>query len=701
MAAEPKRSFVWGAGGSVKTPEEIAADRAAANKLLAAGMDYSPVGHWSQGLARVAQALLGGYEGYLADEATRGVQKERAAFDDLVSRGVGGGLAGDGGTAAAALTGASQGTAPVKIGQSQTEFVNAITPTALEVSRQTGIDPRIIISQAALESAWGKSAPGNNLFGIKSHGLPGGNTLATTEVINGQPVRTTDSFRAYGSPEESVRGYGQFMLDNPRYRELRAAQGLDAQIAALGRSGYATDPNYAAKIAQIARALPGFAAAAAGPDPQAAPAPAGVTGVPAASDPLAPAAAAAAMAGQPFNPEPLATQATALGGAPAGPAPAVAAIAQAMTGQAQSAPTAGAMWGGANERPLPAPTAAGMAAVQGGGAQTAPAAPSAPAAANPMATPYMRGLAAAMNNPRLTEQQRATAKMLWQNEMQRNDPMRQLQIENLRGQIAQRANPPEPDTVRALRARAEAAGLQPGTPQYQQFMLGGGKADGGVEYGLSPIYGTDASGNPVIGTLGKDGSFKAIDTGGVKIQTGVEKIDLGTQWGMLDKRSGNIVGYAPKDIAGAEKAKVIGEAEGKAAASARSDIQAGQNALDLLDKIEKHPYLERGTGLSSLLNVIPGTGGYDFSNIVEQAKSGAFLSAIQQMRGMGSLSNAEGQTATAAVNRMNTATSMEAFLDAVRDYRKIITQGMERARGHVASPSGSKVDDLLKKYGGS
>jgi hypothetical protein len=129
-------------------------------------------------------------------------------------------------------------------------------PAATAAAEQTGIDPRIIVAQAALESGWGRSAPGNNFFGIKSHGQDGGQTLSTTEVIDGQTVRINDSFRTYGSPEESVQGYADFIRQNPRYRAVMEAEGLEAQVAALGASGYATDPDYAAKIMQIASSLP-------------------------------------------------------------------------------------------------------------------------------------------------------------------------------------------------------------------------------------------------------------------------------------------------------------------------------------------------------------------------------------------------------------------------------------------------------------
>ncbi|MFG1340367.1 hypothetical protein [Xanthobacter autotrophicus] len=68
QALEP---FVWGSGGAQLTPEEIARRREIAQALAAKGMDFSPVGHWTQGLARVAQGLVGGLEERRADEASK------------------------------------------------------------------------------------------------------------------------------------------------------------------------------------------------------------------------------------------------------------------------------------------------------------------------------------------------------------------------------------------------------------------------------------------------------------------------------------------------------------------------------------------------------------------------------------------------------------------------------------------------------
>ncbi|MDR9813114.1 hypothetical protein [Rhizobium hidalgonense] len=214
-----------------------------------------------------------------------------------------------------------------------------------------------------------------------------------------------------------------------------------------------------------------------------------------------------------------------------------------------------------------------------------------------------------------------------------------------------------------------------------------GMAADPAEYGLNPIYGTDADGNTVIGQVDKSGNFHQVDTRGFKPVGTTHNLNLGTTYQTQD-RAGNVVATAPIDIAGKNSQEEIGTATGKAIAAAPGDLQAGQNALDTITSLRTDPYKARGTGFSSIGNVIPGTGGYDFSNKVDQAKSGAFLTAIQQMRGLGSLSNAEGGAATAAVNRMNTATSEDEFNSALDDYEKIVRQGMARAQARIQQGGG-------------
>lgn len=132
------------------------------------------------------------------------------------------------------------------------DFYNQMWPLAVNASARTGISPEIIFAQGALESSWGRSAPNNNYFGIKG---PGGNQT-TREFINGQWITIKDSFKGYSSMADSVQGWVDFITGNKRYKTLLNSQGTDAQLAALQKSGYATDPNYSSKLQSIIKGLP-------------------------------------------------------------------------------------------------------------------------------------------------------------------------------------------------------------------------------------------------------------------------------------------------------------------------------------------------------------------------------------------------------------------------------------------------------------
>lgn len=173
----------------------------------------------------------------------------------------------------------------------------------------------------------------------------------------------------------------------------------------------------------------------------------------------------------------------------------------------------------------------------------------------------------------------------------------------------------------------------------------------------------------------------------IAMKRGEKFLDAGTQF--VNPRTGEIV---TKDLAGAERDKEVGTAQGKQAAAASGDVAAADNALYMVESLRKDPNRERGTGVSSLFNWVPGTSGRDFQAKVDQTTSGAFLSAIQQLRGMGALSNAEGQTATAAVTRMSTSLSEEGFLEALNDYERIVKKGRAAAMSRMDGGSNAASD---------
>jgi hypothetical protein len=80
---QPAAPFVWGSGGERLSPADVAKKRQIAQAMMQEGSSYAPVQHWTQGLARVAQALAGGLEERRANEAeTEG----RAHFKDQLAQ---------------------------------------------------------------------------------------------------------------------------------------------------------------------------------------------------------------------------------------------------------------------------------------------------------------------------------------------------------------------------------------------------------------------------------------------------------------------------------------------------------------------------------------------------------------------------------------------------------------------------------------
>jgi peptidoglycan hydrolase FlgJ len=149
------------------------------------------------------------------------------------------------------------------IAHTPAEFVNHVMPSIRRAAAGLGVDPSAMLAQAALETGWGQRMPRNadgspshNLFGIKAGEEWGGAraTADTIEVVNGVASPRRTNFRAYGSIEESVNDFASLLKNSPRYRDVIAAgRDATAYAASMGKSGYATDPDYGNKLNQILR----------------------------------------------------------------------------------------------------------------------------------------------------------------------------------------------------------------------------------------------------------------------------------------------------------------------------------------------------------------------------------------------------------------------------------------------------------------
>jgi len=149
--------------------------------------------------------------------------------------------------------------------KSAKEFMETMLPMAEKAAAQLGVDPTYLVAQAALETGWGKSiikqgdgSSSYNLFGIKTHNTWGGDSarVMTTEYQNGKPVKEAASFRSYESFAHSFEDYVSFLQSNGRYEKALSSTANPEQFAReLQKAGYATDPQYARKVSQIARKL--------------------------------------------------------------------------------------------------------------------------------------------------------------------------------------------------------------------------------------------------------------------------------------------------------------------------------------------------------------------------------------------------------------------------------------------------------------
>jgi flagellar protein FlgJ len=145
-------------------------------------------------------------------------------------------------------------------GPRQASFVSQHSEAAAAVARESGIPASFMLGQAGHETGWGRSeirhangANSHNLFGIKATGGWNGKVaeITTTEYIDGEPRKVTARFRAYDSYADSFRDYARLISQSPRYQEVM--DNLQSPVAfarELQEAGYATDPNYAAKLSR-------------------------------------------------------------------------------------------------------------------------------------------------------------------------------------------------------------------------------------------------------------------------------------------------------------------------------------------------------------------------------------------------------------------------------------------------------------------
>jgi len=144
---------------------------------------------------------------------------------------------------------------------SAADFVKGLWTSAKEAAKLIGVDPKILLAQAALETSWGKKIvpqgdgkSTNNLFNIKAGSSwdKGSANFNTIEEQDGVLVKENARFRAYDSFHASFVDYTRFLQQNSRYSEaLKNAPDAGKFIQSLQNASYATDQRYSEKVMEI------------------------------------------------------------------------------------------------------------------------------------------------------------------------------------------------------------------------------------------------------------------------------------------------------------------------------------------------------------------------------------------------------------------------------------------------------------------
>lgn len=747
MMAEASAPFFWGSGGSKDSPSSR---RKLADALLKSGMDFSPVQHWTQGLARMAQALVGGYE-------SGQIGKEEKASNEAIANALAGTLGGSSAPAAAAPAaapsmaggGAARSMAmpnispEMKTGIAETATALGISPVdlATAISYETGgtFNP----TQAGPTTKWGQhrgliqfGEPQARQFGVdwsnpvgsqlgangavanylRNAGVkPGMGMMDIYSAINagGVGLYNRSDAAAGGAPgtvadkvNNQMAGHRAKAMalfggdgSGPMVKNLPAVaqapidpasvtQNLPAALGQPVPSGLlqnlADVPDVRARNASAETGAPGFAIPQGAPTPPA-PMTAQTFNMIQEGQPLDPVFQSEGI-GQPWMGTALAPAEPQMVQAPMPPArPSDLAMADPRADMPApgAVPAVGQMPAAAIPD-LSNENDAGSRATAGGRSAVAPAVGAdsafsslaraltgAPASAQPI-SPAVQQVAQAV------APQAAPAAPA--------NPMAALAIALARGghtgeaiKIATSLNQP---------VNGVTMGDRLVDPRNGRVIADFSQANGGRsrQYGMTPIYGTDAQGNAVMLQVGERGD--AVQTrlpDGVKLAPNTSRVDLGTSWGVVD-RSGNIVSTIPKDLAGAERAKVEGKAAGEAATSLNNAIAQGEQVLGTIDQVRNHPGRSQfgATGAGTTLPIIgdglPGTKGRDFVGLVDQLKGQAFLDAFDALKGGGAISETEGKVATQARARLDRAQSKEGFDAALSDLEAVIRRGIENAR---------------------
>ncbi len=161
---------------------------------------------------------------------------------------------------------------------------------------------------------------------------------------------------------------------------------------------------------------------------------------------------------------------------------------------------------------------------------------------------------------------------------------------------------------------------------------------------------------------------------------------------------------SPEIIGKGAEARAAGTVTGTSAAQSAisfPEAQAkAQYTLNLVDELVSHPGLSGAVGAPGAGKVaarIPGTKEAGFMSLLNQIQGRQFLEAFESLKGGGQITQIEGDKATQAISRMNTAQSEAEFKAAANEFQSIVSNAMRRSQAKAGgnatmTPGGMPVN---------
>lgn len=131
---------------------------------------------------------------------------------------------------------------------------------------------------------------------------------------------------------------------------------------------------------------------------------------------------------------------------------------------------------------------------------------------------------------------------------------------------------------------------------------------------------------------------------------------------------------------------------GQTQSSKEGAIDSYNTSLQTIDRLSKHPGLKSAVGATlqpriPYVGEIPGTEKANFMAELDTFKSQTFLPMVQNLRGMGALSDAEGKKLTDAVGALNPSMTEQAFKDSLVRIKADLSRAKDRIGKSIGQPT--------------